>query len=120
MAAKRIVNVKVLPGQPLDGGGTVCVHLFVADARGPFVEPSVLHPVYEGGVQVKQRVEAQATRGRLACDPRRDAAPVTRRGVTTVTLRTDDPRGVNCPKCKASAEHAEALAKLAALTAAQA
>jgi hypothetical protein len=32
--------------------------LFVQDERGPFIEPSALHPVFENGQQVKQRLDS--------------------------------------------------------------
>lgn len=103
---KRTVSINVLPGEPLDGSGRVCIHLFVKDEAGPFVEPHALHPVIEDGVVVKGRLEAKPTRGRLACDARRDASPTKHGNVTVVTPRTDDPRAVTCVKCKASADYA--------------
>ena len=110
---RRVVHLKLLPGEPTDGTGKICIHLFVKDARGPFVEPHVLHQALdENGNPIKQRLEVRPTRGRLACDARRQVAPVTRGGVTTVTPRTDDPRGVTCPKCKASKDYAEMMAQL--------
>ncbi len=96
----------VLPGEPLDGTGKVCIHLFVQDESGPFVEPHVLHPELDAdGQPIKQRVVARPTRGRLACDPKRDVAPVTRNNITTVTPRTTQPTAVTCPKCIASADY---------------
>ena len=102
---RKVVNMKVLPGEPLDGTGRVCIHLFVQDELGRFVEPHALHPVFEDGVQVKQKVDARPTRGRLACDPNRDPAPKTRGNITTVTPRTDDPQAVTCLKCRASEDY---------------
>lgn len=107
---KRIVNINVVPGDPVDGSGRVCIHLFVQDEHGPFVEPHALHPAMdEHGQPIKQQVVARPTRGRLACDPKRKVAPVTRNGVTTVTPRTDDARAVTCPKCIASRFYAVAM-----------
>lgn len=95
--------MSVLPGEPTDGTGRTCIHLFVQDENGPITEKHVLLPVFEDGVQVKQQAVAGAARGLIACDPkRRSVAPVTRGNVTTVTQRTDDPRAVSCEKCKAS------------------
>jgi hypothetical protein len=107
--------VKVLPGEPLDGTGRACIHLFVQDERGLFVEPHALHPVTDPatGEPVKQQVDARPTRGRLACDPRRGVAPVTRGGVTTLTMRTDDPRAVTCLACTASDDYQDLVAKIA-------
>lgn len=102
---KRIVNMNVLPGEPLDGTGMVCIHLFVPDVKGPFVEPHGLHPVVKDCEAVKQQLEARPTRGRLACDPKRLVAPVTRGNVTNVTPRSDDPRAVTCLKCCASEDY---------------
>lgn len=110
MLSRRIVNVSVLQGQPRDGSGRVCIHLFVQDPKGPFIEPHVLHPVIGAdGQEVKQQCTARPTRGRLACDLRRKVAPVKRGQVTTVTLRTEDPRVVTCPKCLASEYYAKAI-----------
>ena len=110
--ADRAINLRVLPGEPLDGSGRICIHLFVQDERGSFIEPHALHPVFENGVQ---KVQAKPTRGRLACDPKRDPAPVTRGGVITVTPRTDDPRAVTCPRCMASDEYIKAMEVLTAI-----
>lgn len=97
---RRIVNLSVLPGEPTDGSGRVCVHLVIPDDAGPFVEPFMLQPrLDESGQPIKGQAEARPTRCRLACDPKRTVAPVTHRGVTTVTMRTGDPRAVTCPKC---------------------
>ncbi len=115
---QRIVNISVLPGEPTDGTGRVCIHLFVPDERGPFVEPYALHPVFdEDGAQVKQKVQAKPTRGRLACDPRRNVVQTSslHRGssttvvTTSVTMRTNDPRAITCPKCMASKSYIEAM-----------
>lgn len=110
---RRIVSVSVVPGQPTDGSGRVCIHLLVRDERGPIVEPHALHPkVDELGNVVKAELVARPTRMRLACDGRRRVAPVTRGKVTTVTHRTEEPTAVTCPKCKATTEYANALARI--------
>jgi hypothetical protein len=103
----------VLPGEPLDGTGLVCIHLFVQDPEaGSYTEPHALHPVFENGVHVPGRVEARPTRGRLACNPVRNPATVVRGRMTVVTPRTDDPRAVTCPKCRVSKEYTETMALL--------
>lgn len=109
---RRVVNMAVLPGQPMNETGRVCIHLFLQDDSGPFTEPYALHPVFnDDGTVVKQQVEALATRGRLACDRGRAVAPVVHGNVTKVTSRTDDPRAVTCYKCKATAEYAAMMEK---------
>lgn len=108
MLKRPIINLNVNPGEPLDGTGKVCIHLFVQDERGPFTEPHVLHQDKETG-----RVVAKPTRGRLACDRRRGVAPVTQRGITSITMRTDDPRATTCLKCIASKDFAEMMVKIA-------
>lgn len=108
---KRIVSVKVLPGEPLDGSGRVCIHLFVQEESGAFVTPCAVHPVIVDGAQVKQQVTCGPARGRLACDSSHDPTPSTRNGVTTVTLRTDDPQAVTCLKCIASESYREMVKK---------
>lgn len=104
--AHRIVNVNVLPGEPLDGSGKVAIHLFIEDEVGPILEPAVtcMADVEVDGNVVKQ-LSVRPTRGRLACNPRRTVAPTTRNGVTTVTPRSGDPRAVTCPKCIASRDY---------------
>lgn len=113
----RVIKVGVVPGEPTDGSGRVCIHLFEPSEAGVFVEPHALHPVVKDGAPVKGQVEARATRGRLACDHARSAEPVTRsvRGktVVTVTPRTDDYRAVTCPKCIASDYYKATAAKVA-------
>lgn len=110
MATKRVVDVKVLPGEPLDGSGRVCIHLFVQDERGPFTEPHALY--MHSGEDGQSRLASKPTRGRLTCDPKRTVAPVTRGGVTTITMRTDDARAVTCPKCVASKDYTRMMAIL--------
>ena len=110
---KRVVRLNVLPGEPLDGSGRICIHLFVRDPGGVFVEPHVLHLDPDSDVRPPGRkFGAGPARGRLACDRRRAVAPVERNGVTTITVRTDDPRAVTCPKCMASAEYSESMSLL--------
>lgn len=119
MAKKSVVNLNVLPNEPLDGRGRVYIHLFVIDPAGPFVEPHVLHPCRdEQGEVIPQQVEARPTRGRLACDPKRLVAPRRERdGSLTITMRTDDPRAATCPKCLASADYARLMDTIAQIEA---
>jgi hypothetical protein len=117
-----VVSLNVLPGEPLDGTGKVCIHLFVADERGPFVEPCVIYPRLDAqGQRVGNELEYRPTRGRLACDHarRRAVVPTTRNGVTVVTPRTSDPRAVTCTKCAATAEYAELMSLIASAEAAR-
>lgn len=101
----RVVNISVLPGEPTDGSGRVCIHLFIKDDKGSFTEPHALYPVFKDGVQVKQELTAGPMCGRLACDPKRTPV-VSLKGkssnLISVLSRTDDPRAVTCPKCIAS------------------
>lgn len=101
----KTLNVNVLPGEPLDGSGKVCIHLSIEDELGPFVEPHRLY-VLDG------KLTSRKARCRLACDKKRKVAPVVRAGVTTITPRTDDPRAVTCPKCCASPEYATMMESL--------
>ena len=115
----QVINVKVLPGEPLDGSGRVCIHLFVQDDRGPFAEPCTRR-LEEGADEIgnpTKQLPARSARGRLACDPRRTVAPVMRNGVTTITMRTDDPRAVTCLKCFRSADYTKAMELLTAAVA---
>lgn len=109
---KRVVAIKVIPGEPTDGSGRICIHLFVQHRDGAFTEPHCIHPVFENGVQVKQQVTCGPARGRLACNHKYDPAPVVRNGVITVTHRTDDPNAVTCPKCRASKDYADLMSKI--------
>ncbi len=108
MSSKRqpIVSMNVLPGEPVDGSGRVCIHLFVRDDHGSFTEPHVLKPATdESGNIVAGKCTAGPARGRLACDPNRMVDVAARGNVITVTPRSDDPRAVNCLKCKASVDY---------------
>lgn len=103
---KRRIKVNVVPGDPTDGNGRVCIHLFVRDERGPILETHVLHPVLgDDGKPIKQKLYAKPTRGRLACDSKRLVTPITVKGVTTLTMRTEEPRAVTCPKCISSDDY---------------
>ena len=97
--------MSVLPGEPLDGSGRVCVHLFVQDEKGLITEPHVLHHTPSG-------VVAKPTKGRIACDSRLKVKPVTIKGVTKITFRSDDPRAVTCPGCISSEFYKSMMAKL--------
>lgn len=94
----RKVRLKVLPGEPLDGSGKVCHHLFVRnlDEKSGYKKPYTLKTNVGGPIIIA------ATRGHLACDPKRVLTPTSKGGVTEVTLYSDDPRAVNCPKCQAT------------------
>lgn len=114
---KRIINISVLPGEPTDGSGRVCIHLFV-QGEGPatYTEPHVLHPaVDEHGQPVRGQLEARPTRGRLACGTpptaSRPPAGSPRGGSIRVVHRTDDPRAVTCPRCKATEAYKEMMAR---------
>lgn len=108
---KRVVNINVLPGEKLDGSGRVCIHLFVRDEQGSFVEPHVLHHATdEHGEIIKGQLVAKPTRGRLACDAQRKPKP-TKSNTITVLPRSDDPRAVTCPKCIASNYYREMMSK---------
>lgn len=111
-AVKRIVNLSILPGEPVDGTGRVCIHLFVVDEQqGSYTEPHVLHPeMDDAGHIIKGRLTARPTRVRMACSKTRVPTPTTKQGITTVTLRTDDPRAVTCPKCIASEDYIARMA----------
>ena len=104
MKTKRIIHKKVLPGEPLDGTGRVCIHLLVPDENGPFIQNHMLY-VEEGededGRRTRQLVH-RPTRCRLACNPNRSAKPEIRNGIITITMHTDDPQAVTCFKCLAS------------------
>ena len=110
---RRIVNVNVLPGEPLDGSGRVCIHLFVRDEKGTCVEPGAWHPVNDKlGNPIPRKIKTGPARGRLACDRKRKITPAIKNGVTTVTHRTEDPRAITCPKCMATEEYKAAMTKL--------
>lgn len=111
-----IIETKLLPGEPLDGSGKVCIHLFVQDPDGLVVEPHAVLPVFENGAQVKQKTSCGPAHGRIACNPKiMNVQPVIRGNVTTLFHRTDDPRAVSCPKCKASKDYEAMIAKMKAL-----
>lgn len=99
--AKRVVIMPVLPNQPLDGSGRVCIHLFVPDENGPFVEGHVTD-------HVKKTVGP--VHGRLACSSRKTVAPTKNSmGHITITPRTNDARAVTCQKCCESPEYRHAM-----------
>lgn len=107
---RRIVDIKMLPGQPTDGSGKVCIHLFVPDGTGPIVERSVTQlvsaPQGEGG---GRRLSVGSAKGHIACDRKRLVAPRERGGVVSVTMRTIEPGAVTCPACIASKDYARIM-----------
>jgi hypothetical protein len=108
---KRSILIGILPGQDPEvvrkGAGSVCIHLFVQDAAGSYTEPSVF-------MEKDKKLVAGPARGRLACDSKRSALPTARGAEVSVTNRTDDPRAVTCPKCKASSDYKAMMQKLEA------
>lgn len=110
---KRIINLSVLPGEPTDGTGKMCIHLFVRDNQGSFTEPCVLqmkvdklHLLQTG--ETREELISGPARGRIACNPMLiPSGKPDRKGVVNVTMRSDDPRAVTCPKCMASRDYIE-------------
>ena len=111
---KRIIDLKVLPGEPKDGSGRTCIHLFVSDAHGTITEPHVLHSVKptDDGEIPRRRLEAKPTRGKLACEIKRNSLITNKGNVVSLTLRTDDPRATTCPKCKESKAYQELMERI--------
>ncbi len=98
---KRVLDIKVLPDSKGRPSGTLCIHLFVVDPNGILTEPCVTqvdHTKKGSGLTVGP------LKGRLACDHKRRVAVVHKGNVTSVTLRTGDPRATTCPRCLASKE----------------
>lgn len=109
---KRVLNFSVLPDQPTDGSGKLCIHLFIKDDKGSFVEPHVLHQVLDSeGNPVKGQLEAKPTRGRLACSRKLVPNVTPRNSIVTITMRSDDPRATTCPKCLTTNEHKTLIAQ---------
>ena len=104
---KLVIEMKVLPGEPTDGGGRICIHLVVVDEkRGPFVESCVVHPAKDAdGKVIPSKFVFRPTRCRVACDPRKVPQTKPRNGVVMMLMRTNDSRAVTCPKCKESPEY---------------
>lgn len=98
------ILTNVLHGQPLDGSGIVCIHLFVQDERGSIVEPHVLYPIVGEDGKETGKLFAKPARGRLACDSKRNIVSIVKNNVVQVTLRTDVREAVTCPKCKQSSD----------------
>lgn len=110
MTAKRIIKMSVLPGEKTDGTGRMCIHLWVNDPEGLFIEPHVLHPILDEEGKPTGQLGAKPTRGRLACDRKRNPAAITKGDTTIVTMRSDDARAVTCTKCMASDDYKRLIA----------
>lgn len=116
-ARKRVLNISVVPGQKKElvesGGAQLCIHLVVQHTNGPFHEPCILQIDKVAQALGKQALFSGPRACRLACDHKRQVAAkrkiVGDSEVVTVTLRTDDPRAVTCPNCKASEDYAKRL-----------
>lgn len=98
-----MVRQNVLPGEPTNGKGTICIHFLVRDEQGPCIEPHVLYPAGKG------KLEARPTRVRIACDPKKKVSPVRVGKVISITHRTEEVSAVTCLKCKATKEYKDAI-----------
>ncbi len=96
--------MSVLPGEKTDGSGKICIHLFVQDEKGPFVQHHILHPATDkNGDVIKGQLMHRPTRGRLACGViPAPTLPTSKSNIIKVTHRTDEPRAVTCPRCQES------------------
>ena len=95
---KRILEIKLLPGEPTDGTGRVVIHWFMRDPNSAFAEHCMMKQVKKDGSEEVQK-ELGTVHGRLACDPKLNIVPQVKNGVTYLVSRTDDVRAVTCPKC---------------------
>lgn len=101
------INIKVLPGEPLDGSGKVRIHWFVRSEEGAAVTPSGTLKSSIGPIKVV------GTRGYLACQKgRTDIGSRIVGGMIVMTLHSDDVRSANCPECLATEEAKAMLVKL--------
>lgn len=87
MIKNKIIGLKVLPGEPTNGSGKICIHLFVVTKEN-------------GGKGIFRAVS-----GHLACSPKKSSEVTERKGVTNVTMHTDDPRAATCPACIKSSDY---------------
>lgn len=115
---KSIIHMNVLSGEPTDGSGQVCVHLFVPDSTGPFTESSVSRLDKCDAAKGNNRLTIGPCIGRLACDDKktRKVAPVTKGNTTTITPRTDDPRAVTCIKCISTEVYVQMMKSIDGIT----
>lgn len=115
---RRVVNMKVLPGEPTNGSGRLCIHLFVIDSKGSFIEPAVqqeMKTIGRDGQEniMKGQLRPKPMRGRIACNKKLIPHKHKKTDkVINLTLRTDDPRATTCPKCKNTPEYKEMMTKL--------
>lgn len=112
MARKKlpVVILKVLPGEPTDGTGRVCIHLFVRDEAGSFTQRHVLHSVLDTeGKPIKGRLEARPARGRLACSRTLIPTSIVKGNTITKTLHSEEPRATTCPRCMNTPEYKSAM-----------
>lgn len=100
-------NIVVMRVLPPDAQGTRYVRVcwFMIDANGPAQNPS---GVIETSWGPK---DYEGARGRIACQPQRTSVLPEYNGVETkLTVRSEDPRAVTCPLCKATPEYKAAMA----------
>jgi hypothetical protein len=96
------VVVKLLP----DGSGRVCIHWLMHDPEGPIQTINASIPTAKGPVLVKGR------RFRCACQPQLSNMGGDNKGRLVPFVHSDDPRAATCPKCCATKEYKEIMARL--------
>lgn len=105
------VNLKLLPGEPTDGSGRVCIHYFHECADGLIS--------FKGHAQLRRALKlSEEVRGTIACRPQQNSVqPQTRNGVVYICAYSSELEAVTCPECLASplaktqGELVEALAR---------
>ncbi len=109
-ASNQILNMMVLPGEPKDGTGRICTHLWMNNPKGKFLQHYVMQPIADkNGEVVPNEFHFAPTKGQIACNPNLNPMPVVSgrdrvsgKTIITITSMSDDPRAINCPKCMAT------------------
>jgi hypothetical protein len=96
------VVVRTLPD------GRVCIHWLMRDPEGPI---QTMNQVVRGAGAMMWK----GARFRCACQPERTSLNTSEVGRTVQFTHTDDPRAATCPKCLATVEYKDAMARLQGL-----
>ncbi len=92
-----------------DGSGRICTHWVFEDPEGPMQTISQTFPTGSGPVLFK------GGRWRCACMPQRTTFNGPQEGRYVQFTHTNDPRAATCPKCCATTEYKDAMARYANL-----
>ncbi len=124
MKGKEALNLKLLPGEPIDGTGRIRIHYLVRDdASGKIVFDQSLTNENDALGGLKQADDGmiavsvastfrfkKRSAWRVACNPEQNSLqPQVANGQRYMCVAPPDPLATTCPACLASEDHRAAM-----------